>query len=163
MPETSSAYGKRIAAFDYNTTSSTHIFGGSLVSATEYPTVDSTTVAGTAPNATVNFNADRQSVLYLTQNAGANWTLNFRGTAAIPFNAYIAQNEMMTLVLMATQGATAYYPSTIQIDGTAVTPKWQGGTAPTAGNASAIDVYIFTITKTANATFVVLAAQTQFK
>lgn len=101
--------------------------------------------------------------MFLTQNAGANWTLNFRGSAAMPFNGYIGRNETMTLVLMATQGATPYYPNVIQIDGTAVTPKWQGGTAPTAGNASGIDVYTFTITKTANATYTVLAAQTQFK
>jgi hypothetical protein len=42
-------------------------------------------------------------------------------------------------------------------------PKWQGGTAPSAGNASGIDVYTFNIIKTASATFTVLAAQTQFK
>jgi hypothetical protein len=64
---------------------------------------------------------------------------------------------------MVTQGATAYYNNAVQIDGASVTPKWQGGTAPTAGNASSVDVYTYTITKTANTTFTVLASLTQFK
>lgn len=163
MPDTSTAFGKRIAAFDYNTTSSTHIYGGSFVSATEYPTVDAVTVIGTAPNATINFDVDKQSVLYFTQNAGGNWTINFRGTAGTSFNAYLGLNETITVVMMTTQGGTAYYNNAYQIDGTTITPKWQGGTAPTAGNASGLDIYTYTITKTANATYTVIAAVTQFK
>jgi len=59
-----------------------------------------------------------------------------------------------------TNGATAYYPSAITIDGNAVTPKVPA--AITAGNASAIDAYSFTIIKTASATFTVLETQTKF-
>jgi hypothetical protein len=45
-----------------------------------------------------------------------------------------------------------------------VTPKWQGGTAPTSGNINSIDTYTYTIIKTAaTPTYVMLAAQTQFK
>jgi hypothetical protein len=65
-------------------------------------------------------------------------------------------------VWLNTNGTTAYYPNVIQVDGSSVTPKWQGGTAPTAGNASSIDAYVFTIIKTASATFTVLASQTKF-
>ena len=44
-----------------------------------------------------------------------------------------------------------------------MTPKWQGGTAPSAGNASSIDVYVYTIIKTAaTPTYTVLGSQTQF-
>ena len=51
----------------------------------------------------------------------------------------------------------------IQVDGANVTPKWQGGTAVTAGNANVIDVYSFTIIKTAaTPTYVVLGSQTKF-
>jgi len=50
----------------------------------------------------------------------------------------------------------------VQIDGTNVTPKWQGGEAPTEGNPDSIDVYSFTVIKTGASTFTVLAAQTQF-
>jgi hypothetical protein len=49
------------------------------------------------------------------------------------------------------------------IDGVTVTPKYQGGTAYSAGNASSIDVYTYTVTKTADRTYTVLMSQTQFK
>ena len=68
----------------------------------------------------------------------------------------------MTVVFFATQTTVAYYNSAVQIDGNAVNPKWQGGSAPTAGNASGIDVYSYTIIKTANAVFTVFASQSQF-
>jgi len=61
-----------------------------------------------------------------------------------------------------TQGSSAYYLNAYQVDGSTVTPKWSGGSAPSAGNASGIDVYTFTIIKTASATFTVLASQTEF-
>lgn len=102
------------------------------------------------------------SVQYITANATANGTVNIRSSSTQTLNALMAVNDSMTIVLAITNGATAYYPTAYQIDGAAVTPKWSGGTAPTGGNASAIDVYTFTIIKTASATFTVLAAQVKF-
>ena len=116
MPRTSTAFGKRTSAFDYDTTSSLRSYGGSFVSATEYPTVNASTVIGTAPNATINFDVDQQSVLFFTQNAGGNWTINFRGSAGTSFNSYIGINETITVVMMTTQGATAYYNNAYQIN-----------------------------------------------
>jgi hypothetical protein len=75
----------------------------------------------------------------------------------------MATNDTIAITFMVTQGATAYYNNAYTIDGTTVVPKWQGGTAPTSGNASGIDVYNYVITKTASATFTVLASVTQFK
>jgi hypothetical protein len=65
---------------------------------------------------------------------------------------------------MVRQGTTAYYPTSVQVNGTTsgVTTRWQGGTAPTSGNASSTDMYTFTAVKTASATFDVFAAQTRF-
>ena len=74
----------------------------------------------------------------------------------------MATGEAITVTFLVTQGSTAYYNSAVQVDGSSVTPKWQGGTAPTAGNASSIDAYTYTIIKTGSATFTVLAAQTKF-
>ena len=56
----------------------------------------------------------------------------------------------------------AYYNSAVTIDGNAVTPKWQSGIAPNAGNASSIDSYTYAIVKTANAAFTVIASQTRY-
>jgi hypothetical protein len=75
----------------------------------------------------------------------------------------MATGESVTVAFFVTQGSTAYYNSAVQVDGSSVTPKYQGGTAWSAGNASSIDSYTYTIIKTGNAAFTVFAAQTQFK
>jgi hypothetical protein len=74
----------------------------------------------------------------------------------------MATGESVTIVFLVTNGATPYYQSAFQVDGNGITPKWQGGTAPTAGNASSIDAYTITIVKTGAATFTAFAAQTKF-
>jgi hypothetical protein len=116
-------------------------------------------------NATANvtLNAITQSVLYYTGNATANTTINITGNSTVTLNNAMANGQSISVVFMSTQGATAYYVNGYQIDGAAVTPKWQGGTAPTSGNALGIDTYAFTAIKTANATYTVIASQTQFK
>lgn len=116
-----------------------------------------TTISATAATGTVNFDAATQGVLYYTTNASANFTLNFRGNSGTTLNSILAVGDSFSAVFLNTNGATAYYPTAFQIDGTSVTPKWSGGTAPTAGNASSIDVYSFIIIKTGSAAFTVLA------
>lgn len=120
-------------------------------------------VTATAANATINMDLLNNSVLYLTSNAAGNWTVNFRGTSSTTLNNVMPSNATISCTVLATQGTTAYYNSALQVDGSSVTPKWQGGSAPTSGNASGIDSYTYVITKTANATFTILASQTQFK
>ena len=122
-----------------------------------------TTVSATAATGTINYDVTTQSVLYYTTNASANWTVNFRGLSGTSLNTLMATNDSISVTFMVTQGATAYYNNALTIDGTSVTPKWQGGTAPTSGNASGIDVYNYVITKTASATYTVLASLSQFK
>lgn len=120
------------------------------------------TVSATAATGTINFDITTQSVLYYTSNASANWTVNFRASSGTSLNTALATGQSVTAAFLVTQGATAYYNNVLQVDGSTVTPKYQGGTAPTAGNASGIDVYVYTIIKTASATFTVLASQTRF-
>ena len=122
-----------------------------------------TTVSATAATGTVNFDASTQGVLYYTTNASANWTLNIRGTSGITLSSILAVGDAITVTHLVTQGATAYYNSAVQIDGSSVTPKWQGGTAPAAGNASSVDAYVYTVVKTAaTPTYTVFASQTKF-
>ena len=127
-----------------------------------YETVEKAAVSGSALTGTVAFNWLDGAVVLYTANASANWTLNVRGNGSTTLNSSLSTNDSITIAVLATQGATAYYQSAMQIDGSSVTPKWAGGTAPTAGNASSIDVYTFTIIKTASATYTVLASQTKF-
>lgn len=122
------------------------------------------TVSATAATGTINYDITTQSVLYYTSNASANWTVNFRGSSGTSLNTLMSTGQSMTVAFLVTQGSTAYYNSAVQVDGTTsgVTTRWLGG-APTAGNASGIDSYRYAILKTADATFTVLASNTQFK
>jgi hypothetical protein len=120
------------------------------------------TVSATAAGSTVQFDALTQGVLYYTSNATGNWTLNVRGDGSTTLNDSLTTNDSMTIVFLATQGSTAYYSNAFTIDGNAVTPKYITGTAFSAGNASSIDSYVYTIIKTGSATFTVLASQTKF-
>jgi hypothetical protein len=102
------------------------------------------------------------AVQYITANATANGTVNIRSTSGVSLNSLMATNQSITIALAITNGGTAYYPTAWQIDGSAVTPKWSGGTAPTGGNTSSIDVYTLTIIKTGSAAYTILANQTKF-
>jgi len=110
----------------------------------------------------VSFDVIGSAVQAHLTDATANWTLNIRGNSATSLNSIMAVNESITVAQLASMGTTAYYPTAIQVDGTTVTPKWQGG-APTDGTASSINVYSFTIIKTADATFTVLASVAAFE
>jgi hypothetical protein len=120
-------------------------------------------VTASTATGTVTLNTATDSVTYFTANASANFTVNLRGNASLTMNNALQTGEAITSVFLNTNGTAAYYPTQVQVDGGSVTPKWQGGVAPTAGNASSIDSYSFTVIKTAGSAFTVLASQTQFK
>jgi hypothetical protein len=99
------------------------------------------------------------AVHYLTTTSTANGALNITYASGVTLNANMVTGQAISFALLITN-TTAYYANSIQVDGTTsgVTTKWSGGTAPSAGNASAVDIYQFTILKTGSATFTVLAA-----
>jgi len=119
-------------------------------------------IAASAPSATTNFSVQSQSVLYHTTDATANWTLNIRGSSGATLNSIMATGQVVSIIFMAAQGATPYYQSSLTIDGAAVTPKWQGGSAVVSGNASGIDIYSMSILKTAANTYTALVGLTKF-
>jgi len=122
------------------------------------------TLLSTATSGALNIEltGDDGAVFFATANQTANRTINFRGDASTTLDSAMAVGESFSCAVLMAQGSSAYYLNAYQIDGSAVTPKWQGAAAPTAGNASGIDVYTFTIIKTASATFTVLATVAQF-
>ncbi len=119
-------------------------------------------ISATAATGTVHLNVSTASVHIYTSNSTANYTLNIRGNASTTLNSLMAIGESITVTFESPNGATPYYATAYTIDGNAVTPKWLGGTAPSAGNASATDVYMLQIRKTAAATFTCLASQSKF-
>jgi hypothetical protein len=137
--------------------------GSSSVAAIAFPNAkEVVTVSATAATGTINYDVTTQSVLYYTSNASANWTLNVRGSSGTSLNTLLSTGQSVTIAFLVTNGATAYYQTGFQVDGSSVTPKWQGGLAPASGSASSIDVYVITIIKTASAAFTALASQTKF-
>jgi hypothetical protein len=120
------------------------------------------TVTATAVTGTVNLDVLTAGVYYSTASATGNWTLNVRGSSSTSLNSVMVTNDSITVVLFATQGSPAFYQTALNIDGSAVTPKWQNGVAPSTGNANSIDIYSFTIVKTGNATFTAFGSQTRF-
>ena len=125
-------------------------------------TKEKMTISATAATGTINYDALTQAVLYYTTDASGNWTLNVRGDGSNTLNSIMSTGEALTVVFLATQGSTAYYNSAFQVDGSSVTPNWQGGSAPAEGTASGIDAYTYNIIKTADATFTVLASVVDF-
>ena len=120
------------------------------------------TVQASAAASTVDFNVLTSQVLFYTANASANWTFNVRGDGSTTLNDIMEDNQAVTVTFLATQGSTGYYANVFTIDSSNVSPLWQGGSAPSAGNADSVDVYVLNITKTANATYTILGSQTQF-
>ena len=119
-----------------------------------------TTTAGPATG-TVDLDVVTSSVLIFTSDATADWTLNVRGNGATTLDSIMATGEQISVVFETPIGATAYEPTAFNVDGSAVTPLWLGGSAPT-GNINSTDVYVYTIRKTAAATFTVIASQNKF-
>ena len=146
------------------TASSTYapLTGAPLVRPVLTSAFETNSVSATAATGTVNVDLSTAAVHYYTANSSANWTFNFRGDGSTTLNSLLSSGQSATVAFLVTNGSTAYYPTAFQVDGVSVTPKWQGGTAPSSGSASSIDSYTFTIIKTASATYTVLGTQSKF-
>lgn len=127
-----------------------------------YEVVENLAVDTNALTGSITFDALTSAIRLYTSESAANWTLNVRGDGSTALNSVLGVGDSITLVLLATQGSTAYYQTALSVDGSSQTVKWAGGTAPSAGNASSIDAYTFTIIKTASATYTVLGSQTRY-
>lgn len=132
-------------------------------------TFESVSVSATAATGTVNVDVKTNTVFYYTSNASANWTFNFRGNGSTTLNSYLATGKSITVAFLITQGVSPVYASAFTVDSNAsgsngytYSIKWLGGSAPTGGNASSIDSYSFTVIKTADKTFTILASAARF-
>jgi len=121
------------------------------------------TVTGTGAGGTINFDALTQAIAYYNTSSSSNFVLNIRGDSGRTLNSVMNVGESLTVVVLSTQGASSFYLTTVQVDGTAtgVTTKWAVQT-PTSGGTNGIDAYTVTIIKTASATYTALASLTKF-
>lgn len=121
-----------------------------------------TTITGTGLGSSLNFDTLTQTVYYSTGAATSNLGLNIRGSSTTTLNNLMATGQSTCVAVFMTNGGTPYYINSMSVDGVGYTPKWQGGTAPTTGNPSSVDVYTYNIVKTGSGTFSVFASQTQY-
>ena len=120
--------------------------------------------SSSASTSTIHLNTDTAGTLYFTGSASSNHVINVRHSSNTSLNNILATGDSITVVWLNTNGTTAYYPTRLEVDGatSGVSVKWQGGTAPSSGNASSIDAYVYNIIKTAATSYTVLASQTKF-
>lgn len=119
-------------------------------------------LSATSATGTVNVDILTSVVWYYTANATGNWTFNFRGNSGTTLDSVMVTGQSLTVAFLVQQGTTGYYATGITIDGTANTPVWFGGTAPTSADGSTLYCYIYTIIKTSSATFKVLAQRVSY-
>ena len=106
----------------------------------------------------LTINLDNGMVHLFTTTETTTATPNIMSTAGI--NTSMSNGDAITVTLITTAAAGAYCAN-IQVDGAAVTENWIGGSAPSAGGSSGVDIHTFTIIKTASATFTVLGNQSK--
>ena len=117
------------------------------------------------PNGEFNFYLASGHFFRYTGTPGADYFPNFKHSASINLNDMMDVNDVVSATLAVNSPADTYHiANTIHIDGNAtgensytIDTDWVGGSAPDAGNGSGHDVYSFTIIKTADKTFLILA------
>jgi hypothetical protein len=124
--------------------------------------IENASIVAAASTGTINIDFSTNPTVFYTSDATNDWTINIRGTSTVTLNNTISTGQIATVTFLATIGATQKRPTVFQVDGSPVTPKWMGGTAPTSGNASSIDAYTLAVLKTGNAAFTVFASQSRF-
>ena len=82
-------------------------------------------------------------------------TPNIRVNSSTTLNDVMGVGDAITVTLITTANASAYSEH-ITIDGSAVTENWVGGSAPSGGGSSGVDIHAFTIIKTAANTYTVI-------
>ena len=112
-------------------------------------------------SAVPNVNLDNGMVHYYTTNETTTANPNIITTAGI--NTNMATGDTMSVTIMSKPNGAGYFPR-ISIDGslTGITTYWSGGSAPSSAEASGVDVNVYQIIKTADATFDVLANTSNF-
>jgi hypothetical protein len=117
------------------------------------------TVSSSPATGTIAYDLLTSAILLNTANATANFVVNFRGNSTITLNSIMSSNQSMTCTFINKNGANAYIPTQLQIDGTPITPVWTGTGSPAPGTPTGRDAYTFNIIKTASATYTVFASR----
>ena len=100
-------------------------------------------------------------VHYFTTQETTTSRPNLRFNSSTTLNSVMNVNESISVTIITTAAAAAY-SANLNIDGsTSVVVNWIGGSAPSAGGSSGLDIYTYTIIKTSNATYKVIGNLTK--
>ena len=136
--------------------SSSASFGGGLLQETFHN--DTSAVSGTHNHDVLTYGM----VWNGSTNAGGSFVINIRGDASTTFDSLIGIGKVTTMTIYSANNSTSNYMTAFQIDGSAQTIKYSGGTAPSAATGSGVDLYSLTILKTAANTYSVFGSFTNF-
>ena len=107
-----------------------------------------------------NIDLENGMVHYFTTQETTTSTPNIRFSSSVTLNDVMQIGESVAVTIITTAAAGGY-SAQLTIDGAAVTENWVGGDAPSDGGSSGVDIYAYTIIKTANATFTVIGNQSK--
>ena len=116
----------------------------------------------TAYNTAGNLNISNGNVQFSSANLGGTGsTLNIISNTGI--NSDFATGQTLTVTGITAVNATTAFVNKITVDGvaTGITTHWVGGSVPTAGGGSGVDLYAFNLLKTGSATYIIVANQTK--
>ena len=125
-------------------------------------------VGGASLNSAHHLNLELGMVHYRTSNLGATITPNIRYNGSTTLNAAMNISEGLTVTIITAVNNAAYYANGLSIDGNnngqnsyVISTNWIGGSAPSDGGSSGVDIYTFNVIKTADKTFTIIANQTK--
>jgi len=105
-------------------------------------------------SANLDINLDNGMVHYFTTTEDAQSEPNIKSAAGINTAMAVGDTTSVTII---TTAAAAGYGTTIKIDGAETgAVNWVGGSAPSTGGSSGLDIYSYQIIKTADSTFTVI-------
>ena len=117
----------------------------------------------TAGKLSDNTNIDLENGMahFFTTTESTTCTPNIRVSSSKALNDVMSIGDVISVSIITT-AAAAGYSAQLTIDGGVVTEEWNGGSPPNEGGAGGFDFYSYSIIKTANATFTVLANLSNF-
>jgi len=104
--------------------------------------------------------ADGMVHYFSTTETGTS-TPNIRIDGSNTLNNAMDTGDVISVTLITTAAAAAY-SAALNIDGSSATVEWSGAAAPSAGGASGLDVYAYTIIKIGSGSYKVLGNYTNF-
>jgi len=107
-----------------------------------------------------NINLENGQITYRTTAETTTSTPNVRYSSSISLDSVMNIGEAINVVVITTAGTNGY-PSAFAIDGVNRTVSWTGGSAPTDGGSSGLDIYSYTIIKTAANAYAIIGSQTK--